>query len=297
MNLGLTATRHEEPAHESSEEEEVDEEAAFAAAEVKEPMVFEHNGQQISLKTPAELAAWRRDRRKQFPTQKRIEEKAQEAVEKRAGELEFLRKISGKRKIPRDQPPPVTENQTYERQAPTVSKGAELDRLRKKLQDDVQAKKHLNTLRPNNTSMNETPSKPSAIDLGLGYGTESDSNTDASSILSESSVLSSSSEDTDSDSDSAPEEEPSKIAPAPINVPPPPPKLAPRQPETRVCSMWERTGRCKMGNRCRFVHPNKEEKENKRITLYERMVEQELEKADRLALEAIKYLGQHGFLG
>jgi hypothetical protein len=31
--------------------------------------------------------------------------------------------------------------------------------------------------------------------------------------------------------------------------------------------------------------------------LYEKLVEQELVKADQLALDAIKFLGQNGFLG
>ena len=70
---------------------------------------------------------------------------------------------------------------------------------------------------------------------------------------------------------------------------------------------YKRTGRCQFGKDCRYRHEDGDrggdkgkrrvKDEPRRIGLYERMVEQEVDKAERLALEAIKYLGRNGFLG
>jgi hypothetical protein len=143
-------------------------------------------------------------------------------------------------------------------------------------------------------------SVPSVVDLGLGYESETESDA-VSSVLSESSVVSSSEEEEEEsesesdDGDEAPEATSSKIAPPAIRVPPPPRvPLATESKETRMCSNWKRNGKCPYRWKCKFQHPPKDDK---LPGLYERMVEQELVKADQLALDAIKYLGQHGFLG
>lgn len=59
-------------------EEEVDEEAAFASNISNEPMQVEYNGETYNLNSPAELAAWIAERKRNFPTRQRVEEKKAE---------------------------------------------------------------------------------------------------------------------------------------------------------------------------------------------------------------------------
>lgn len=291
MNLGLG---EQDVLDESSEEEDIDEEAAFADKVKIEGVAFEHNGEMISLQTAADVQSYIKDRRRNFPTQQRITEKAREAAAKREHELEFLHRVQGKpRKVatePKQPRPPKPERKPNEAD---VKKREELAALRKKLHESMTRKQH----------------PPTSL-LGIGYESETDSEAE-SSILSESSVVSSSegpsdsSSDEDSDSDAPPEPTSSKAAPTPVVVPPPAPASAPT---AQVCRNWSRDGRCKFGRGCRWPHPPQDKgtgsgmskdkaKGEKRMGLFEKMVEQELEKADRLALDAIKYLGQNGFLG
>jgi hypothetical protein len=287
INLGLTQ-QHVQDESSSSEEEDIDEEAAFALNTKVEGVAFEHNGEMISLQTPADIQSFIKDRRRNFPTQKRAAEKAEEAAQKRAAELEFLYRVTGKTRkskdVVRQEKPPKTIKKSRE-----VDKGKqeELAALRKRLHE----------------SMVNKQGAPGSVDLGLGYASETDSD-DSSSVLSESSVVSSSEESSgESDSESeggdsdAPEPQSSKVAPPVVNIPPP---VQPAQP-TRVCHLWGQNGKCRFGASCRYAHPpdrkGKAKEQEKRMGLYEKLVEQELEKGDRLALDAIKYLGQHGFLG
>jgi hypothetical protein len=64
-----------------------------------------------------------------------------------------------------------------------------------------------------------------------------------------------------------------------------------------MCNSWRQHGKCPFGHSCRFKHPPKDAKKEKRTGLYEKLVEQEMVKADQMMLDAIKYLGQNGFLG
>ncbi|TKA64155.1 hypothetical protein B0A49_07060 [Cryomyces minteri] len=113
-----------------------------------------------------------------------------------------------------------------------------------------------------------------------------------------------SSESDDSSDDEAPEEASSRRD-GPTRVPPP-------VRERGICKFFLRTGRCRMGARCHFRHelPERSTKsiaikdqgkdkskrtEAKRKTLHQRLVEQEEEEENRLALQVIKQLGDNGF--
>jgi hypothetical protein len=77
-NLGLTPRDGVEPEYPSeSEDEDVDEEAQFAELGTK--LSFEHNGEVMTLNNEADLAAWKEERRKQFPTTDRVSQKQTEA--------------------------------------------------------------------------------------------------------------------------------------------------------------------------------------------------------------------------
>ncbi|KAF2028114.1 hypothetical protein EK21DRAFT_114167 [Setomelanomma holmii] len=288
VRLGLTDSVQPDESSSEDDEVEADEEAALAARLKGGGYAFEHDGEQISLQTARDIADWIKDRRRNFPTQQKALEKAHAAEVRRQKELEFVRKLKGKpprQEIPQEQRPPkvrITREKDERKQQ-------ELAALRKKLHESMMKKK---------------TKAPAAIDLGLGYGSETESNEDdaeESSVLSESSVVSSSEEPSDDsdadsdDSDEAPETTSSKVGPPAVKVPPPVSIQTPRKPnKEKICKRWQQHGKCPFGHSCKFKHPAKEEK---RIGLYEKLVEQELVKSDQLALEAIKYLGQHGFLG
>ncbi|KAL1795210.1 hypothetical protein ACET3X_007026 [Alternaria dauci] len=294
VNLGLS----QQPVpDESSDDEDVDEEAAYTEKLKGGGFAFEHNGETISIQTGAEVAAWIKDRRRNFPTEKRAIEKAEEAARKRAAELDFLRRVSGKPPREHKVDPPNPETKLREKRQDDRTKKDD----RAKQDADNRRQEELAALRKKlHESMVKKQSTPNVVDLGLGYESETESEAE-SSVLSESSVVSSSEDEDETgsesdDSDGAPETTSSKVAPPPIKLPPPP--RAPKKAETKsmnVCTNWKRNGRCPYFSKCKYQHPPKEDE--KLPGLYERMVEQELAKADQLALDAIKYLGQNGFLG
>jgi hypothetical protein len=277
---------------ESSEEEDVDEEAAFAEKTKVEGVAFEHNGEMISLQTTADVQSYIKDRRRNFPTRQRIAEKAEEAATRREHELEFLHRVQGKPRNPAPAPEVPREKihkVDKRKEGIDMKKQEELAALRKRLHE----------------SMLKKQQQPPTNLLGLGYDSDTDSEAE-SSVLSESSVVSSSEESSDEsdeseseDSDAAPDTTSSKTAPPSVKIPPQAPVAAP---PSQVCRHWSKDGRCKFGKSCRWAHPAQDKgsdrsSENKRMGLFEKMVEQELEKADKLALDAIKFLGQNGFLG
>jgi hypothetical protein len=274
----------------------VDEEAEYAKKLKGGGFAFEHEGEMITIRTAGEVASWIKDRRRNFPTEKRIMEKAEESAKKRTNELEFLRRLKGK---------PPKEATIEVQSKPTKTRDKVKERTKKqelkKQEHEKQRQEELAALRKKlHESMMEKRAASSTIDLGLGYDSETESDGE-SSVLSESSVVSSSeasseeSESESEESDAAPEPTSSKVAPPPIKVPPPAPAPARAPKSDSICTNWKRSGRCPYLYKCKYAHPPKEEP--KHVGLYERMVEQELVKADQLALDAIKYLGQHGFLG
>ncbi|KAI9876525.1 MAG: hypothetical protein M1830_006309 [Pleopsidium flavum] len=143
---------------------------------------------------------------------------------------------------------------------------------------------------------------------------ETDSDSDDTMSISSSSPEPSDDDDTSSSGSSpgedTPDEAPSKRS-GPERVPPPK-----REKPKSICRQFLKTGHCRRGERCKFLHElpergsaraglangtqvAKREKAGvkpKRKRLYERLVEQEKEKEDQHILQAIVYLGQSGFL-
>ncbi|KAF2831769.1 hypothetical protein CC86DRAFT_443318 [Ophiobolus disseminans] len=267
---------------ESSEDESVDEEVVLGSRLKGGGYAFEHEGEHISLQTAGDIVAWIKDRKRNFPTLQKAREKAEAAMMKRRNELEFVRKLKGK--------PPRAEIPPRQKPVPKVREPNERDE--KKQEELAALRKRLHE------SLHRKSEAPATIDLGLGYGSETDSGDGSSSVLSESSVVSSSeeSEDDSDDSDAPPEPTSSKVAPPPIKVPPPPVgSQTQRKPDKeKICQNFKQYGKCPFGQSCKFKHPKKE---SKSTGLYEKLVEQELVKSDQVALDAIKFLGQNGFLG
>ncbi|KAF2727269.1 hypothetical protein EJ04DRAFT_517367 [Polyplosphaeria fusca] len=304
VNLGLTSRGNYKEDIGAEDESEDDDEEALFASQSGAGADFEYEGQQMSLRTAAEIKAWIKDRKKQYPTRRRIVEKAQEAAEERDRELDFLQNLQAEKQKTTIQRPRFDETQknVERKKPPREEQQRDFEGRRKRAPESLVAKPtQPQSSEPGTLINGSPPHKPAVIDLGLGYNSDSDS--DDNSIISESSVLSSS-DDSDSDSDDssgAPQEMSSQIAPESKKVPlsAPAPKNAPgvklKKVNDRVCLWWEKNGRCKHGYKCKFKHPPKEEPTKK--GLFEVMVEKEIEEENWKVLRAIKWLGQHGYLG
>ncbi|MCJ1249210.1 hypothetical protein MMC30_006433 [Trapelia coarctata] len=97
--LGLTPKSEE---HESSEEEDIDEESKLAAMQLSSSnlaLQFTYKGQLATLNSPSDIAAWIEERKKRFPTKKRAEEAAErkEQQKKAAQEARELKKKEWKK--------------------------------------------------------------------------------------------------------------------------------------------------------------------------------------------------------
>lgn len=133
------------------------------------------------------------------------------------------------------------------------------------------------------------------------------------SASSDSSMSSSSSSESASDSDSsaastAAPNETSSRSNGPIRVSPPKRELTKR----RICRKFLANGYCPLGDKCRYRHElpergsrrekpestkgkGRDKPAEKRISLYQRLVEQEQAEENKLVLMAIKTLGEDGF--
>ena len=97
--LGLTPKTED---HESSEEEDIDEESKLASMQLSDTnsaLQFTYKGQIATLNSPSDIAAWIEERKKRFPTKKRAEEAAErkEQQKKAAQETKELQKKEWKK--------------------------------------------------------------------------------------------------------------------------------------------------------------------------------------------------------
>jgi hypothetical protein len=117
--LGLTPKDGAEPDILSeSEDEEIDEEAQFAELGTK--LTFEHNGEVMTLNNEADLAAWRAERRKQFPTSHRVSQKESEMLQIGEERKRLLAAVSRLHQAPRNRKSEVKTRSLHEQ-----SKGKE----------------------------------------------------------------------------------------------------------------------------------------------------------------------------
>ncbi|KAF2085685.1 hypothetical protein K490DRAFT_67565 [Saccharata proteae CBS 121410] len=280
-----------------SEEEEVDEEQKFA--NVGGVLQFEYKGRSSTLKSPEEIAAWIEERKKRFPTKARIEEKAKLDAEKKVARQQMAdrvtaekkaheKSVSDKRKKQKTQP----EANDDDRRRKTMEKHLrKAEKLRKQLQqEEEKAARAARAANPvgqgqsTKAKLLEAGSKPS---LGLAYDSEDSHDEDDESEDDASSVVSSSSEDISSDSDETSDDSDDSDAPPdeetsvkrPIKVAPPARK--PREGPQPKPARKER----------------QKDQPQKRQTLRDRWVEQEKREEAKQALQAIKFLGESGFLG
>ncbi|GAB1733028.1 hypothetical protein NU195Hw_g9521t1 [Hortaea werneckii] len=360
--LGLTPGDHqgqqqEESSDEEGEDIEVDEEAMYA--ELGSKMTFEHNGVVLSLNSEADLAAWRDERRKKWPTKARMAEK--DAEKRRIGE-QRRRLLASAAVLVDDDENAVSQRSQNQRggqksssafadeqsagvstlRSNSTTKDARpesaIEKVRRELAEQTKtldqlrknvaageaslAKLRAQHENENLVATDETVARygPAALNSGdTRTGVEESDDSDASSeILSESSVLTSDSEGVasgDDDDDDGPPEEASTKAPAPTFDTEAGAVQLPR------CRYYAASGYCRDGDSCRFRHelkpgvkpapqpPVQQQKRDpyqpkldysataEKKTIYQRLLEQQEEEEDRLALQVIKHLGKTGFFG
>jgi hypothetical protein len=229
------------------EEEEVDEEAALSSLQ-NGPLSFEFNGELSTLSSSAEIAEWIAERKKRWPSHRRVAEK-QHQVQERMNERRRIehetraaiasasggveRLLPDKRQLHQDETPPLTTT--------IVDQQSTLNAARQSLAVEQTHQQH-------------TPDAPAQN--------------------------ANSKDDDDDDSDAAPEEASSKPS-QPIRVPPPTRQLRAQQQqhqkhhqgELKQCISFVNQGRCKFGNKCRYKHDasTNNQQKNKRKTLYQRV--------------------------
>ncbi|GAB7342522.1 hypothetical protein MBLNU457_g0709t1 [Dothideomycetes sp. NU457] len=265
--LGLVPRGDEEDvaSSESEEDDNLDEEAAFQASSTG-PMTFEYNGEVAKLETQADIKAWIEERKKSWPSRRKIDEKQAEVQAR----MEERRRIEEETRVATTYGSRTNGQRQIHQHKSTQQSQSEDPR-------DVDSK---------------TVSAPS-IQTETEHGQtaqQSDVEQDGPSQKAEA----------QSDDDSAPEEVSSRVTPYAV-VP---------DVSAKICNTFAATGRCKFGKKCRYQHvrpigaPEPASRSGqdrtadstpKRKTLFDRMVEQEDDESDLLALQAIKYLGNLGF--
>lgn len=342
--LGLTPQDGGPPAYPSdSEDEDVDEEAQFAELGTK--LTFEHNGEVMTLNNEADLAAWKEERRKQFPTNDRVSQKETERLRVGAERKRLLAAVAKLHQAPRNR---HVEAKTRSLREPAKQHDeARQEPLATNLEQSEKAAGPSDTVSShepskvaavtNDTSMieviDENDQRPAVADAesnaitGTQQSTsdepmqdvpkvlpgidmdETDDEGDAQEATAESPESEAESSDSDSDDSGPPEQVSSKpLASAAPG--------APRQ----LCRYFSASGRCRDGDACRYRHelsskapsarpaqpqqdkpafdryaPKLDPKKDERKTIFERLLEQEQQGDDRLALQVIKALGQAGF--
>lgn len=250
-NLGLIPSAHDQLQDSDAEdddedEEEVDEEAALSALQ-NGPLSFEFNGELSTLGSASDIAEWIEERKKRWPSRRRVEEKEQE-VQSRMQE---------RRRI---------EQET--RAAIAVASGGEYQPVERR---DVRHQR-------------ET-TKPDAERLSRENGDQTMENTqeqmasaaqhpDQAAATDPTATLPHDDHQSDSDSDAPPEVTSSKPS-QPLRIPPPPASTSkPAPSEAKPCTSFVNQGRCKFGNKCRYKHDSAAsggQDKGKRKTLFQRV--------------------------
>lgn len=328
-SLGLTPQANGDGENDSespSEDEDVDEEAQYAELGTK--LTFEHDGQVLSLNNAADLAAWREERRKKWPTNSRVDQKEHKRKligQERRRLIDGAQALHSKQLRPQNtatrKPPPTGSQSQQPAELGSLTKGTEM------VKSDNSRSNELATSSQERASGGGTPLEMTADAPENGNyaapqpktlpgismaDTDDEKDSDAEEQPS-SSTTSSSSSESSSEDDSVPEEAGSK--------PKAPADTVSKQP---LCRYFAASGYCRDGTACRFRHELSRKGEVaiaraqqhqhqpktpydrfapkldpsatlERKSIHDRLVEQERIEEDRLALKAIKFLGEAGF--
>ena len=254
-SLGLIPSTHDplpdsDAEDDDDEEEEVDEEAALSALQ-NGPLSFEFNGELSTLGSASDIAEWIEERKKRWPSKRRVEEKEQE-VQSRMQE---------RRRIEQETRAAIAvasggEYQPVERRDARPARDSTAGRLARGDEDstieDTAEREH-----PQKSTTSATQRPNQAAEGPAATEPRNDQH------------------HSDSDSDAPPEVTSSNPS-QPLRIPPPPTtsnthaKSAPS--EGKYCISFVNQGRCKFGNKCRYKHDTTHGQERgKRKTLFQRV--------------------------
>ena len=350
-SLGLTPKEGVEPDYPSeSEDEEVDEEAQFAELGTK--LTFEHNGEVMTLNNEADLAAWKEERKKQFPTTDRVSQKQGEALRIGEERNRLLAAVARLHQAPRNRKSEVKTRALRE-----PPKGTEATAVPTMLETDRPEREPGHVAVPRIQEIEDQrehepiASAPATVKNHSVATQDIDihSDSDTAALVHESTVPQQNSDktrslpginmdETDEESDAeeaAVEIDVDAVAPVEIEAesasdadsddgPPEQVSSKPRpsaasEARRPVCRYFSASGMCRDGDSCRFRHelssrapsarpaqpqpdkpaydrfaPKLDPKTDVKKSIFERLMEQEEQSDDRLALQVIKALGQAG---
>jgi hypothetical protein len=271
--------------HDSEPEDDEDEEGWLASqTKVSYGLEIEFGGQQIILRTPADVATWLAERRKRYPTQAKVEAAKKEAEEKKRKRQE---EKAARMEAERQAREKATEARRLQQSAKAQQKSQQQDRNVKKSEDsntDMAAKARLKAEKLRLKALKaqerlakaeealrlarETSGVPAA---GPDQGgeqrvqpeairstsdselTDSDATSSSGSSTSDLDTEGESTSGGASDSDSAPEVLSTKRAALEHGISAPPPRTS-STPTPQICRAFARFSRCKFGSKCRHLH-------------------------------------------
>ena len=328
-SIGLTPSTHESATIKSENEpDDLDEESMYA--ELGSKLTFEHNGVVMSLKSQADLTAWKKERQKNWPTKARMIERDDQRRQIGEDRRRLLR-ISTPLPRSEDSRRLKAKHSAGSGISGSVAQNSDervkrLSELRKKVLDSEaknrEAKTQARQTEVDAAVIGAPPDSPNElpermrIDLPVNLVTEYDSASEdeaAGDNLEESSSETSSDSSSEWSSDAASDEDAPEVMTSK-------PSQAQVEVDARpVCRFYAKSGHCRYGDACNFRHersattdpatgvPQREQRTAKKgarsddqsVTakkgIFQRLKEQEQKEEDRMALQVIKHLGKAGF--
>lgn len=240
-----------------------------------------------------DMAAWLAERKNKFPTKARREAKEAELAKRRTQAAEQSARDKAKAKKEREEAAVKSEKETkLERQQRKAEKlRKQLERAEQKVQDAMKA--GMKRKRDDNDSgddENATKQEGDLVDQVIAKvtaGASSESDSDDSSEFTDA-----------SDSDEPDEQTSHRTGPAKVLPPSKKPILE------RQCKYFSTGGTCGKKGKCRFIHDQsvrdaalrEKELNGGRMTLSQRLIQNDKDKDDLLIIKSIKYLHGLGML-
>jgi len=264
----------------------------------------------MSLNSREAMRAWIADRRKNWPTTARINARKQEELKAQQESLRRKLEESRARKQAEASMRKPTAAKHGAQHSLTQPKLSKVENLRQKLAK-AEAAAAAQSSKAGHKDAKQEQGRSAVNTSNLVDQEYGDSSPDADSHddADDSSIETSSSDSASDDDHEAPESIPNSREHIPRETPLPATDRHKsshsniQKPTAGVCHAFASKGYCPSGKACRYKHerPERPEKKaglraGKRISLYQRFVEQELQSDDRQILSAIKYLGQNGYL-
>lgn len=233
---------------------------------------------------PADLAAWIEERKKNYPTKERKAQKEAELAKRREAAAEQNKQDhDGDRKLEKQRLKAEKLRKQLERAEQKVQEAMKAGMKRKRDSGDMgDEEDHIKT-------------EGDAVDQVIATATagaslsDSDSDSDGSEYT----------DATDSEAEAPPAAFTSKRS-APVQVPPP----AKKNILQRHCKYFSTGGTCGKKGKCRFIHDEavraaairEKDLNGGRMTLAQRLTQNDKEKDDLMVLKSIKYLHEKGML-